>query len=67
LDSFCHLFKGDKMSIRITLYDDEGDPVLTLSNCDKPELVFISFVDEDDSVVVNIKDLRTALRKISAK
>lgn len=55
------------MNVDITLNDDEGQPVIVISNCHQPELVNIRIIEEIDNVEVSIDDLKTALRKLSTK
>jgi hypothetical protein len=54
------------MNIKITLNDDEGQPVLILSNCEQPTLVHISYLNAV-GCEVSIEDLKIALRKITKK
>jgi hypothetical protein len=56
------------VKIEIILSDDEGQPLLEVHNCHQSGLVYLKLIHagNDNNVVVNINDLRAALRKINA-
>jgi hypothetical protein len=61
------LNKEDDMRVEITLHDDEGQPAIIVSNCHQENLVNIRMLDGMENREVSVDDLRSAIRKITAK
>lgn len=56
------------MNVTIELNDENGHPVLILNNCHQPELVCIKTLNVGSgNAIVNIEDLRLAIRKLTVK
>lgn len=57
------------MKIEIILFNKEGEPALEIQGCHEAGFVQLKVLDKvisKDSTLVNIEELRTALRKIKA-
>lgn len=62
--------EGRNMKVEITVSDLNGDSGLVLSNDGNEGAVFVRIQDNDNpdyQVEISIDDLKTALRKLSAK
>jgi hypothetical protein len=57
----------EEMRVEITLHDEEGQPTMMVSNCHQDNLINVRLLDGTESTNVNVDDLRSAIRKITAK
>lgn len=61
------LNKEDDMRIEITLHDEDGQPAIIVSNCHKDSEINIAMLHGAESANVSVDDLRSAIRKLTAK
>jgi hypothetical protein len=55
------------MMVTITLYDEKDNPALIIDSTDDQSKIRVHVCDEVNGVDIDIDELKTALRKLSAK
>jgi len=61
------LNKEKEMDVKITIYNDENQEAIIVTNGPEEGMVNIKLIDDVDIVTVFIDDLKLALKKLTAK